>query len=421
MSKFDHRSLASCLQELSDLSNKSVWTRKDEHRNAYLLSAISALKAGVTMDEIQLDQVNDAERRNGLPVTRVKNTRLTAEQRSKAEAWQAVANSVAENRTNETQGNITARIGSYNGLGFFSPTEFLSETFAAAAAHDALFDEEAITYYESSTGRVTEVPTFGDIENEAVQISEADDSTSGETNLAVPGHSNVAVYSFRSPLWRVPIEAVQDVEAMGGAMEIFKQFAADRIARGVGKKLVNGNGVGTILGLIPSLLALGVTPVTAIGSAGNTGGSETSAQSIGSQDIASLYYNVNEAYRNSPKAAWFMNDGTRAYLAQLVSKMGVPLVQWQGSEAFIFGKPVKVCPGMDSIGASKSPVVFGDGAYWMTRCVMDDLSYVQMVREAAGLIEKGLVGFRMYARYGGSLLYNDANSPAPFGVLKNHS
>jgi hypothetical protein len=52
---------------------------------------------------------------------------------------------------------------------------------------------------------------------------------------------------------------------------------------------------------------------------------------------------------------------------------------------------------------------------------MDDLTYVQMVKEAAGLIEKGLVGFRMFARYGGGLLYTDAGSPAPFGFLQNHS
>src|SRR3981189_2181691 len=148
----------------------------------------------------------------------------------------------------------------------------MTEVFAAAAAHDALFDEDAVTYYESSTGRVTEVPVYGDIENEAVQVEEAGDSSSSETNIAAPGHASVGVYSFRSPLWRVPIEAVQDVEAMGNAMNVFKQFAADRIARGVGKKLVNGNGSGTILGLVPSLAAAGVTPVTALGSAANTGG-----------------------------------------------------------------------------------------------------------------------------------------------------
>ncbi len=419
----DKKGLALLMAQASELASRAKLTSQEEKRYSVLLSQISLLKTGeVTLADLDQDHLNAIERKNGFEQTRLNPTRLTNEQRSKAEAWQTMVKVVGERRTaNETEGNILARIGTYSGLGQFVPTEFLTDVFAAAAAHDALFDEDAITYYESATGRVTQVPTFGDIENEAVQISEADDTSSGETNLAVPGHANVGVYSFRSPLWRVPIEAVQDVEAMGGAMEIFKKFAADRIARGVGKKLVNGNGIDTILGLVPSLAALGVTPVTAVGSAGNTGGSENGANSIGSQDIASLYYNVNEAYRNSPKAAWFMNDGTRAYLAQIVSKMGVPLVQWQGPEAFIFGKPVKVCPGMDSIGASKSPVVFGDGSYWMTRCVMDDLTYVQMVREAVGLIEKGLVGFRMYARYGGSLLYTDSGSPAPFGVLKNHS
>ena len=76
---------------------------------------------------------------------------------------------------------------------------------------------------------------------------------------------------------------------------------------------------------------------------------------------------------------------------------------------------------MDGIGASKYPVVFGDGSYWLTRMVSDDLTRVQVVKEAAGLIEKGLVGMRMFVRYGGSLLFTDAGSPAPFAVLQNHS
>src|SRR6267143_5023064 len=173
-----------------------------------------------------------------------KATLTPQEQRSKAEAWQMVYRLTGERRTaNEVEGDIIARIGTYSGLGQFVPTEFIKEIFAAQAAHDALFDEDAVTYFESSNGRVTEVPTYGDVEAEAVQVGEAADTSSGETNLTAPGHADVGVYSFRSPLWRLPIEALQDVEAMGGAMEIFKTFAADRIARGVGKKLVNGNGV----------------------------------------------------------------------------------------------------------------------------------------------------------------------------------
>ena len=419
--KIDTKGLAILLDEANTLSNKATWSPQDERRNSYLLSAISAVKNGASLADVDQDRLNEVSRKHGLPQVRINPTRLTSEQRSKVEAWQTFVE-VGEKRTaNETQGNILARIGTYSGLGFFVPTEFVSDVFAAQAAHDALLDEENVTYLETENGRVAQVPTYGDIEAEATQVDEAGDTSSNETNLSVPGHVNVGVYSFRSPLWRVPIEVVQDVEAMGGAIEMFKQFAADRIARGVGKKLVNGNGSGTILGLVPALYALGVTPTSAEGSSANTGGTETGANSIGSKDVASLYFSVNEAYRNNPKTAFFMNDSTRAYLSGIVNKMGSPLVHWQGPEAFIFWKPIKVSPGMDSIGASNTPVVFGDGSYWLTRCVHDEGMYVQLYKEAAGLIEKGLVGFRMYARYGGSLLYNDKNSPAPFGVLQNAS
>ena len=116
-----------------------------------------------------------------------------------------------------------------------------------------------------------------------------------------------------------------------------------------------------------------------------------------------------------------MSDDTLVYLSQLLNKQGNPIVQWQGPEAFIYGKAVRVSPSMDSIGAKNHPVIFGDGSYWLTRCVVDVNSYVRMVQEASGLAENGLVALQMFVRYGGSLLYTDASSPAPFGILQDHS
>jgi len=419
----DRKGLALLMGQATQLTSKERLTASEEKRYSLLLSQIALLKTGeVTLADLDQQTLNAFERKNGFEQTKLNPTRLTAEQRSKAEGWQMLVDlGHREQRTNETQGNILARIGSYSGLGVFVPTEFVSETYAAMAAHDAIFDPEVVTYMESSNGRVTEFPVYGDIEVVGVPVGEAADTTGSEQNLSAPGAAFNGVYSFRSPIWRVPIEVVQDVEAMGGVVPMFKQFAADRIARGAAQKLINGSGTGEPLGLIPALLAAGVTPVTAVGSADNTGGSENSSNSIGSKDIAKLYYSLNKAYRNSPKAAFFMSDDTLVYLAQLVNKMGSPLVQWQGPEAFIFGKPVRVCPSMDSIAASKYPVLFGDGSYWLTRMVVDDSSYVQVIKEAAGLIEKGLYGLRMFSRYGGSLLWTDAGSPAPFAILQNHS
>jgi HK97 family phage major capsid protein len=423
MSKVDIRGLGILTREATELTNRSTLTSQEQRRFTLLTQQISLLRSGeVTLAELQAEETNDIARRHGMPETRVSKPSMNAEERAKAEAWQVFFKVQRENRTaTDVEGNILARIGTYTGLGEFVPTEFVTEVYAAMGAHDALLDEDAVSVMNSANGRVTTVPTYGDIENVAAVVGESADTSSGEALISVPGHAVIGAYSYRSPLWRLSIEAMQDVEAMGGAIELFKAFAADRIARGAARDLAVGNGSSKPLGLIPSLIAAGVTPTVAVGSAGNTGGTEDGTNSIGSEDIAKLYYSVNEAYRSQPKASFFMNDSTRAYLSRIVNKMGAPLVHWQGPEAFIFGKPIRISPSMDGIGVSKYPVVFGDGAYWLTRKIVDDNSYVQLVKEAAGLIEKGEMALRMFCRFDGELLYNDAGSPSPFGLLQNHS
>lgn len=421
----DKKGLALLMGQASSLANKEGrLTPQEEKRFALLQSQIAILRSGeVSLADLDLEEANEIARRHGLPITKRQGN---SETRAKAEAWQMVLKLASEKRTaNETQGSIIARIGTYTGLGQFVPTEFIQETYAAMAAHDAFLDEDAVSMMNSSTGRVTEVPTYGDIENVAQVVSESGDTSSSEANISAPGKADSVVYSYRSPLWRLPIEVMQDVEAMGNAVNLFKAFAADRIARGAAKDLVNGNGSGKPLGIVPALLAAGVTPTTAAGSAANTGGPEDGTNSIGSKDIAALYLSVNEAYRNSPKTAFFMNDTTRLFLSQIVTKQGLPLIEVHDGMETMFNKPVRISPSMQSIGAGNIPVLFGDGSYWLSRQVVDtsdeSTTYVQLVKEASGLIEKGLVGLRMFCRWGGSLLYTDANSPAPFGLLQNHT
>ena len=142
--KIDHKGLALLLEEANSLSNKTTWTPMDERRNAYLLSAISAVKAGVSLAEVDQDRANAAMRRNGLPEIRV-NSRMTSEQRAKVAAWQILAELGETRAANETQGNIIARHGTNSGLGFFVPTVFNIDVFAAQAAHDALLVEENVT------------------------------------------------------------------------------------------------------------------------------------------------------------------------------------------------------------------------------------------------------------------------------------
>ncbi len=106
-------------------------------------------------------------------------------------------------------------------------------------------------------------------------------------------------------------------------------------------------------GLINAIESIGAASVTAAGSSANTGGAETGATSVGGADIANLFYDLDEAYRDSPKTAWLMSQGTLGKLAAITTKQGLPIVQWQGPEAWILGKLVRISPTMQSIGCGQ--------------------------------------------------------------------
>jgi HK97 family phage major capsid protein len=219
------------------------------------------------------------------------------------------------------------------------------------------------------------------------------------------------------------IESFQDIDEAIGNINLFKQVTASRLARGIAKHLVIGDGSSKPLGLIPSLEAVGVPSVTASGSAVNTGGSETGANSLGSEDFSAALALLDEGYVASAKCAWFMNKKTLANISGIVTKYGrlLNLIQYENGKPSIFGIPVKICPSMDNIGASAVPVVLGDGTYWATRLVADENSGIRVYSEATGLVEFGNVGMSCFMRADGELLYSDTNSPAPFTFIRNHS
>lgn len=418
----DRNGLALLLSEASALTSKPKWTSQDERRNGYLLSAIAALKTGeVTLADIDAARLTEAEVRNGLPVTISLHGNMNPEQRAHAKAWQQFMTTGGVDFRDEGTGIVAASFLNGNN-GQLVPIMWLNQVFAAMKAADPLFDPEDVTYIETTHGRPIQVGIYGDIENVATVFGEGVDASASETDISKPGQVLVGAYSYRSPLWRTSLEALQDLEISYTESLLFQKFAADRMVRGAGKDLINGNGSSKPLGLVPSLVAAGVVPTIAAGSSGNDGiAGNTGANSIGSADLAKTFFSVNSAYRESDRAAWLMNDTTLQFLASLNDKVGHPVVKLVEGIYTILGKPVKVSPSMDNIGASNNPVVFGDLSYWCTRCARDPLTYVRRFTQTAGLIEKGEVGFRLFARFDGKLLWNDTGSPAPLALLQNHS
>jgi HK97 family phage major capsid protein len=407
----DFLALNDHLKHYNELVNKRHHTKEDERKMAYLQTAISALKAGAT-----IEQVDEARTKSIADHFGITLPAKPSDREIEARGWQAFVE-----KRDMSEGSPLARLGTYNGLGYFVPTGFWAQLFPALAKADCLLDESTVTVLKTKNGAPITVPVLGDIENVATCIDEAASQTPADIHST--GQAILGAYSYKTPRFVASIESFQDADTALGVVDLFKSTTASRLARGIGRDLVNGNGSSKPLGLIPSLEAVGVPFVTASGSAVNSGGSETGATSLGSEEFAAAIQNIDQAYVDSPKCAWLMNRKTLISVSSIINKFGdsLNLVHWVDSQPFIFGVPVKICPSMDDIGASKVPVVLGDGSYWCTRLVTDENAGIRQYTEATGLVEYGNVGLSCFLRADGELLYRDIDSPAPFTYIRNHS
>jgi HK97 family phage major capsid protein len=411
------KELSLLVGEANELSKKRNWDKQDEKRNNFLICAISAVKQGASLGEVELQFHNERGRAIGLPEAHLPKAQSGIEK--EARGYMDFVN--GEHRNMVEGSPLQGQVGSFSSLGYFVPTDFFPQVFAAMKAADALFSDESVTIITSKNGRPLPIPVAGDTEHTASVISEAGSQTS--VDLSSTGHCVLGAYSYASDRYIVSREAFEDVDSAITVTGLLKKFFADKLARGIGKDLVNGTGGGVKpTGLITSLQTLGTPVITASGSSGNDGSTNTGANSIGSVDLSSALSDLDSAYINS-NTAWLMNQKTLAALSGQNDKYGniLNLVKYIDGVPTIFGIRVAICPSMDNIGASLTPIVLGDLSYWATRLVVDDSTGIRVYSEAPGLVENGNVGLRCFLRADGGLLYSDTSSPSPFISIRCHS
>jgi HK97 family phage major capsid protein len=416
----DHAGHKQVSQELSALANKEGrLSKQEERRFAVLKSHAASLRDGAWLRDLELEDANEIRRQYRIP--EVAASGLTVNQERRAKTFRGLLR--GEIRT-MLEGDPGARIGTYNTTGgTFVPTGFMDRLYSAMGEHDALFDEDACTVIRTDNGHPIPVPVAGDITVKAQIVNE--NSARTPVDLASTGHAQIGAFTFDSKPWHISLEATQDLQGALSQMTIAETAFASRLARGIGERLILGEGSGEPLGILATLDGLGVTPVDAIGAQNNTGDdSQNNANSIGLQDIANLIGALDSVYLASSKAALLMNRGTLSFLNGLTSKMGtsVGIVQWVKGKPFICGLPVRVSPSMPSIEASSTPILVGDFSYWCTRLVNAGDSNgkigLQVYQETVGLIENGLVGVSAFTRASGALLYNGIGGPSPVLALK---
>ena len=413
--KMNLQALNSYLQELNDLSNKPNHNPQEKRRFAFLQTACAAIRSGVAVEEVDEMYRTDTARRAGITLPAIER------HSHEARGWQSY---VENPEKRDVEGDPVARIGTYTALGFFVPTAWRDEAVWAMRAHDVLFDPDAVTFIKSTTAAPLPIPVPSDVASVASVVGESGSQT--ETDIAVPEHVVLGGFSYKTPRYVASIEAMQDLEQNLSVVNLFNKFSADRLARGIGRDLVVGDGVSKPLGLVTSLVGNGAPVVIAAGSNPNDGGGAAGYNSLGSQDFANAIEKLDDAYANSPKVGWLMNKKTLGYLESLLDKMGRPLriVTYENGWPCVMGIRVRICPSMDNVGtgaAPKYPVVLGDLSFWATRIVMGELSGVKVYKEAPGLIENGLIGLRSYLQADGAVLYDDwANAAqSPFVLIEN--
>src|SRR5208282_3814552 len=207
--------------------------------------------------------------------------------------------------------------------------------------------------------------------------------TTGTLPTANPGNvlaSQVTfgAYKGSTGLVRVSLELMQD---SAFSLEAFlKEAFAVRLGRGYEYYLTLGTGSNAPLGIIPAITASNPGIVTAAGqfnSGAATG--NTSANSIGYQDLVNLIHSVDPTYRRGAKLMF--HDQTLASFKRLVDSFGRPL--WvpsvkEGEPNMLCGYPYVINQAFPQIAASAAGVVaFGQWSKFVARKVRD-LSIVRL-------------------------------------------
>jgi HK97 family phage major capsid protein len=167
------------------------------------------------------------------------------------------------------------------------------------------------------------------------------------------GTRTLGAYKY-GVLIRVPRELIDDtaVDLLG----YLARQAGRAVGNVFGTDLIVGNGTAKPLGLAAS---------TTLGKTGGTGVAGVPTF----DDLIDLYYSVSSPYRNSPDAAWLINDTTAGALRKLKDTSGRYL--WEpslipGTPDTIFGKGIFTDPNMVATGVTNKSVIFGDlSTYWV--------------------------------------------------------
>ena len=245
----------------------------------------------------------------------------------------------------QSQGTTTAG-------GYLVPTGFSYELEKTLADYNAVM--QVATIYPTPDTQDIEWPTIDDTSNTGSLEGEGDALATTDLTFA-----QVVLYAYiiSSDIVKTSRKLLLSTAFNFGAM--VNDLLGERIGRKSNALLTTGTGSSQPQGI-----------VTGAGS----GATAASASAIVMNDLISLQYSVDSAYRRMPNCGWMFNDNTAAALRKLAIGAGDARGLWepsfiQGQPDKLLGKPITINPDMADIGASAKSIIFGDFNKYVVRNV----------------------------------------------------
>jgi HK97 family phage major capsid protein len=291
-----------------------------------------------------------------------------------------------------------------SGSGYFTPTGFFPAVTAMLKQLDDLFDENVVTVIQTDKAGPVRFPVLADENSAAVIV----DENITYTNVDAPMNG---VIMPRCKKWGTgffcSLELTQD---SGVPLDVWVAAAfAVRLQRGFGASNVT------------TLLSGATKAATCVGSSGNTGGSETGATSVGSDDLLACVSALDAAYLASPKVGWVMNQKTLTSILATKSKQGnlvYPSIRDGNGVIYLLDLPVRICPSMPNIATGNKPIALADLARFVIREVKSGMMLQVFVERAP---ELGQIYYRGDWRSQSALIQtnNSPADPSPAVYLQN--
>jgi HK97 family phage major capsid protein len=363
------------LAEASALAQKRNFTREDKARVDSLLALHDATSPeGMRLKRARLDQL---ELSNG-------GTR-SAESVSNARIEQTFQDYLVRGMDGLTYEERAQSISVDAGGGFIVPASFRDQLEVALRAYDGLFSVAG--QWQSATGSATNVPIMNDTNSSASIVAENTITTETDSVFDTLAFSKTPTY--KTGIIRVSGELSQD--------SYFN--LADKLADAFGVRFAR---------------AIGSALVTAMTTGADVGTTTASTSAVTAAELLDCMASLDSAYWNA--ASWCMNPHTFISLMKLgmvSDASGQATTMWTARNLRLFDKPIVICPSMDSIGATKVPIAFGDMSKVLRREVAGSLRVLTTTERYA---EYGQVGhYALWRVDTGFLKPSGFGSPAAGG------